>query len=59
MSYHSSVSQEMPNYEMIVVSFDDEKRAGEVLDTLKQMQKVVTLPTPRNLGWIFTRSHPG
>jgi uncharacterized membrane protein len=29
--------QEMPNHEMIVVSFDDENRANEVLDTLKKM----------------------
>ena len=31
-------SQEMSNYEMMVVSFDDENRAGEVLNTLKQME---------------------
>ena len=31
-------SQEIPNHEMIVVSFDDENRANEVLDTLKQME---------------------
>jgi uncharacterized membrane protein len=30
--------QKMPNHEMIVVSFDDENRADEVLDTLKQME---------------------
>ena len=30
--------QEMPNHEMIVVSFDDENKADEVLDTLKQME---------------------
>ena len=30
--------QEMPNHEMIVVSFDDENRANEVLDSLKQME---------------------
>lgn len=31
-------SQEIPNHEMMVVSFDDEYRADEVLDTLKQME---------------------
>ena len=35
--------QEMPNHEMIVVSFDDEYRADEVLDTLKQMEDMAVV----------------
>jgi uncharacterized membrane protein len=35
--------QEMPNYEMIVVSFDDENRANEVLDTFKQMEDMAVV----------------
>jgi uncharacterized membrane protein len=31
-------STEVPNYEMIVVSFDDENRASEVQNTLKQLE---------------------
>ncbi len=31
-------SQEIPNHEMVVVSFDNENRANEVLDTFKRME---------------------
>lgn len=36
-------SQEASNYEMIVISFDDENRADEVLDTLKQMEDMAVV----------------
>lgn len=36
-------SQEASNYEMIVISFDDESRADEVLDTLKQMEDMAVV----------------
>ena len=32
--------QEQPNHEMIVVSFADENRADEVLDTIKKMEEL-------------------
>jgi uncharacterized membrane protein len=36
-------SQEASNYEMIVISFDDENRADEVLDTLKQLEDMAVV----------------
>ena len=35
--------QEVPNYEMIVVSFGDENRADEVLDTFKRMEDMAVV----------------